>query len=87
MDATTLQTQVNELKKRMVDLEKEVTQLKRVQAPSRSEALARLERLRAEARARNPDIATEEQALAVAEEFSQAFITDLKEQGKVQFEK
>ena len=86
MDTVALQTQINELQNRIVDLEQEVTQLKRIQALSQSEALARFEQLRADVRARNADIETEEQAQAVAEEFSQEFITCLKEQGKVQFE-
>jgi hypothetical protein len=86
MDIVALQTQVSELQNRILGLEHEVIQIKRIQAPSQSEALARFERLRADVRARNPDIKTDEQAEVVAEQFSQEFITSLKEQGKVQFE-
>lgn len=52
----------------------------------RNQALARLQKARAEVRARNPDITTDEQALAIADEITRAAIDSLVEKGLVRFE-
>lgn len=50
-----------------------------------SEALASLRKLRDEVCARNLDITTEEQALAVADEITRAVIDRLVETGQIRF--
>ncbi len=50
-----------------------------------NQALARLRKLREEVRARNLDITTDEQALAVADEITRAVIDRLVETGQVRF--
>ncbi len=51
-----------------------------------NQAFARLQKARDEVRAQNPDITTEEQALAVADEIARAVIDRLVETGQVRFE-
>lgn len=50
-----------------------------------AEALASLRKLRDEVRARNLDITTDEQALAVADEITRAAIDRLVEKGQIRF--
>jgi prevent-host-death family protein len=61
-----------------------VKQLKEEQR--RKDALQRLRALREEVRSRNQDIATDEQAMQVAEQFSRDLVDDLAKKGKVSFE-
>ncbi|HEX9990950.1 MAG TPA: type II toxin-antitoxin system Phd/YefM family antitoxin [Chloroflexia bacterium] len=61
-----------------------VKQLKEEQR--RQDALQRLRTLRDEVRSRNQDIATVEQALHIADQFSHDLLDDLVKKGEVRFE-
>lgn len=63
---------------------KRVKELKEEQR--RREVLQRLRMLREEVRIRNQDIASDEQAMQVADEFSQVAVDDLVKKGKISFE-
>lgn len=52
----------------------------------RREALATLRQLKAEVRARNQDIETEEQALAIADRLVRKVVDDMVMEGKITFE-
>lgn len=50
-------------------------------------ALEQLRQLKAEVRARNQDIETEEQAVSIADRFVREVIDDMVEEGKIRFER